>query len=77
MTDQERLHEAVIEDLEQTTQRVIAMPRNDYLLGNLHGRLIAFALSGVISKDEFDRFHDRLEESGVESIRLRVVELSP
>lgn len=71
MTDQDRLHEAVIEDLEQTTQQVIATPRNDYLLGNLHGRLIAFVLSRVISKDEFDWFHDRLEESGFESIRLR------
>lgn len=73
MDEQERLHEAVIEDLEQTIQRVIATPLNEYLLGNLHGRLIAFALSKVISKDEFDRFHDCLEKAGFESIRLRGV----
>lgn len=71
MIDQERLHEAVIEDLEQKTLAVIAAPSNEYLLGNLHGRLIAFALARIINKKELDRFHDRLEAAGLPSIRFK------
>lgn len=71
MTDQERLHEAVIEDLEQKILPVIAAPSNEYLLGNLHGRLIAFALAKVINETERDRFHDRLEATGLQSIRFK------
>lgn len=72
MTDQERLYEAVLEDLKRRVQETILEPEDEYRLGDFHGRLIAFALAKVISKEEFDQFHDQLEAAGFESIRYNI-----
>jgi hypothetical protein len=72
MTDQERLYEAVLQDLKIRVQETISASEDEYRLGNLHGRLIAFALAEVINKDEFNRFHDQLEAAGFESIRYNI-----
>lgn len=65
--DRERLHSAVLRDLEERTQYVIANPEKQYALGNLEGRLIAFALSKVITDAEYHAFHDRLAAHNLSS----------
>lgn len=59
----------VLDDLGERVAAAIKT-RSDYAIGEIHGRLIAFALSEVITKEDYDHFHDRLEAAGIESIRL-------
>src|SRR5689334_5466228 len=61
--------QAVLDDLDEKVDATIAS-RRDYDLGNVRGRLIAFALCEVITKAEFDAFHDRLDAAGFESVRI-------
>ena len=59
----------VLDDLQQRVTDAIAA-RSEYSIGEIHGRLIAFALSNVITKEEFAAYHDRLEASGIPSVRI-------
>jgi hypothetical protein len=63
------LRQSVLDDLTRRVTDTIAS-RSEYSIGDVHGRLIAFALSSVITKEEFDAYHDRLEASGIASIRI-------
>lgn len=62
-----RLREMVLADLREHVAKAAASRPSDHAIGYLQGKLIAFALSGVITKSEFHDFHDELERVGLSS----------
>lgn len=62
-----RLREMVRADLLERVAAAVTQRPTDHALGYLQGKLIAFALAGVISKDEFHDYHDALEAVGLSS----------
>ncbi|WP_151639275.1 hypothetical protein [Noviherbaspirillum aerium] len=62
-----RLREMVLADLRESVAKAVASRPSDHALGYLQGKVIAFALSGVITKGEFHDLHDELERVGLSS----------
>ncbi|WP_194726464.1 hypothetical protein [Noviherbaspirillum malthae] len=62
-----RLREMVLADLREAVAKALVSRPSDQSLGYLQGKIIAFALSGVITKSEFHDFHDELERVGLSS----------
>lgn len=62
-----RLRQIVRDDLAVRVAAAVAQRPTDYALGYLDGMLVAYAMSGVITKDEYHDFHDELERVGLSS----------
>ncbi|WP_194727166.1 hypothetical protein [Noviherbaspirillum malthae] len=57
----------VLADLREHVAQAVASRLSDLALGYLQGKLIGFALSDEITKDEFHVFHDDPERVGLSS----------
>lgn len=63
------LREHVLDDIEDKIAIAIKN-RSDYSVGFVHARIIDFALCEIISREELERYFDRLEAAGLKSLRV-------
>ncbi|XPJ79014.1 hypothetical protein ACNSPR_28000 [Klebsiella pneumoniae] len=63
----DHLREMLHAHVEERLAKAASERAPDYSLGYLHGQMIAFAMAGVVTKDQWEGYQDRLDALGLGS----------
>lgn len=61
------MREMIAAHVDQFIESATRSPPSEHAIGYLHGQLIAFAMSGVLTKAQWEAYQDRLDALGVGS----------